>query len=113
VSIIVIGVTDLSKSLDFYHGTLGLEVTRQLNDIAEVSASSITLLLSETLGRAIKPETGSMEIVFPVESVSASYRLLSERGCKFIKEPAEFMPGSWAANFKDPDGHLLTVIGGK
>ena len=54
-----------------------------------------------------------MEIVFPVESVSTAYRLLMERGCKFVKQPAEFIPGSWAANFKDPDGHLLTVIGGK
>jgi predicted enzyme related to lactoylglutathione lyase len=113
VSLLVIGVTDLSRSIDFYNGTLGLEVTNRSEDIAMISASSITLMLSATLGKTIKPGTASIEIVFPVDSVSTAHRLLIEKGCKFMRDPGEVMPGSWRAILTDPDGHLLTVFGGK
>ena len=113
VSILVLGVTDLSKSIEFYQKALGLQVTSRQENIAMISAGSITLLLSETLGRTIKPGAGSMEIVFPVESVSAAQRLLSEKGCTFIRNPAQVTPDSWRAILTDPDGHMLTIFGGK
>lgn len=113
VSILVIGVTDLSRSLAFYEGKLGLQVTNRSANIAMLSADSITLLLSETLGKALKPTAGAMEIVFPVDSVSISQRLLINKGCTFSKNPHEVSPGMWAATFADPDGHLLTVLGGE
>jgi len=113
VSIVAIGVTDLEKSVVFYRDVLGLQVTSQQSNIAMISADSITLMLSVPLGNYIKPGASSMEIVFPVDSVSATYRLLTDRGCSFAKTPSEFVPGSWSATLKDPDGHLLTVIGAK
>ena len=113
VSILVIGVTDLSKSIDFYQQTLGLPVTSRQENIATISTGSISLLLSEAVGKAIKPGNGSMEIVFPVESVSAAHRLLGEKGCKFIASPAQISSDSWRAILTDPDGHMLTVFGGK
>jgi len=113
VSILVLGVTDLSRSIEFYQKTLGLEVTSRQENIAMISAGSITLLLNETLGKAIKPGVGSLEIVFPVDSVSAAHRLLSEKGCAFIRNPAQVTPDSWRAILTDPDGHMLTIFGGK
>ena len=113
VSILVLGVTNLSKSVDFYQKTLGLQVTSRQENIAMVSAGSLSLLLNETLGKAIKPGNGSMEIVFPVESVSAAHRLLTEKGCAFIRNPAQVTTDSWRAILTDPDGHMLTIFGGK
>ena len=92
---------------------LGLEVTNKSGNLAFLSVSSVTLLLSEALGKHIKPAASSIEIVFPVESVTASYKLLEERGCKFIKVPSEVSPGTYSAVFTDPDGHMLTVLGPK
>jgi catechol 2,3-dioxygenase-like lactoylglutathione lyase family enzyme len=113
VSIISIGVTNLAKSITFYRDTLGLRVTSQSEEVATLSASTVDLLLSAPLGTFIKPATASIEIIFPVESVVTAHKLLTEKGCEFLRPPREVIPGSWAATFKDPDGHLLTVLGGK
>jgi resuscitation-promoting factor RpfA len=113
VSIIVLGVTNLSTSVEFYRGKLGLPIANQTANSAMVSASSVTLMLSENLGRAVKPATSSIEIVFPVESVSTAHGLLTQKGCEFTVLPREVSPGSFAATLKDPDGHMLTLFGGK
>jgi catechol 2,3-dioxygenase-like lactoylglutathione lyase family enzyme len=112
VSIIAIGVTDLTKSIEFYRN-LGLPEAKRSEDVAFISTPTVTIMLSGPLGRFIKPATGSMEIVFPVDSVSTAHRLLTEKGCTFIKPPNMVTPEAWAATFKDPDGHLLTIFGGK
>ena len=59
-----------------------------------------------------------IEIPFRIDEdrsgpVSESHRLLTDRGCVFIKQPGQVSGESWAATFKDPDGHLLTIFGGK
>jgi predicted enzyme related to lactoylglutathione lyase len=113
ISGVVIGVTDMGKSIDFYHGVLGMEVTNRMVDVATLSAGTVMLVLSVPFGKAIKPAPACMELILPVDSVSASHALLIERGCKFSREPAEMRPGSWAATFADPDGHILTIFGGK
>lgn len=113
VSILVIGITDLSKSIDFYEKALGLRVENRQDNIAMIATGSISLLLSEAVGKAIKPGNGSMEIVFPVHSVSTAHRLLSEKGCKFIASPGQVTSDAWRAILKDPDGHMLTIFGGK
>lgn len=113
VSIIVLGVTNLSTSIAFYRDKLGLPIVNQTANLAMVSASSVTLMLSENLGRAIKPATSSVEIVFPLESVSAAHDLLIQKGCEFTGLPREVAPGSFAATLRDPDGHMLTLFGGK
>jgi len=113
VSVIAIGVTDLKKSIEFYSGTLGLPPAKASGEIAFIETPTVTLLLSQPLGKFIKPATSSMEIVFPVDSVSAAHRMLTQRGCTFIKQPAPVSADSWTSTFQDPDGHLLTIFGGK
>jgi predicted enzyme related to lactoylglutathione lyase len=113
VSGVVIGVTDMDKSIGFYHDVLGMEVTSHMGEIATLSAGALMLVLSVPFGKAIPPAPACMELILPVDSVSASHALLTERGCRFSREPAEMRPGSWAATFADPDGHILTIFGGK
>lgn len=111
VSVVVLGVSDISASLSFYREQLGMEIRGHAGDIAFIAAGPITLMLNEDLGRAIQPIAGAVEVVFAVDSVGATREALRQRGCAFTKEPAEVTPGSWAATFKDPDGHLLTLFG--
>ena len=32
-------------------------------------------------------------------------------GVEFLREPSNVTGDSWAANFRDPDGHLLSIFG--
>jgi predicted enzyme related to lactoylglutathione lyase len=50
-------------------------------------------------------------VVFGVESVRATHDMLSKRGVAFINEPRIVDGTNWAANFNDPDGHLLSIFG--
>ena len=111
VSIIVLGVTSVAKSAEFYRSTMGLEVHGESEGLAFVATGGVMLMLSRDLGQAFKPLAGATEIVFPVESVNLSYWALAERGCSFLNRPHLVAPGSWAATFTDPDGHKLTVFG--
>lgn len=111
VSILVLGVTDVARSADFYRNAMGLAVQGQTDGLAFVSTGGVPLMLSKDLGKAVKPLAGAMEIVFPVESVTASYTALGEGGCTFINRPHQVTPEAWAATFTDPDGHKLTLFG--
>lgn len=65
------------------------------------------------LNGALSPGSGGFELVFPVESVSAVKKLLTDRGCTFTGDSREVAPNMWAATFSDPDGHHLTLFGAR
>jgi predicted enzyme related to lactoylglutathione lyase len=111
VSMIMLGVQNLARSVEFYQTVLELRLNSQSGEFAFFSAGNITLALSTPLGNGSKLQTDSIEIIFPVESVAKAHTLLTQRGCKFINQPREVSEGSWAASFTDPDGHRLTLLG--
>jgi len=43
--------------------------------------------------------------------LAEAYAALGERGVKFRIEPRQVAGPNWAANFEDPDGHMLSVFG--
>ena len=112
VSMISLGVADPARSTKFYGETLGLELVGKPGEVTFFKAGDVTLVLNHPAGRTAGERiAGSVEVIFPVESVRASYANLTDRGCKFLREPREVTPGTWAATFTDPDGHRLTVLG--
>jgi len=113
ITTIALGVSDVSKSVTFYRDVAAFEVQNQFGSIVFFSAGPVTLMLNGGLRRPDGPLAGAVEIVLSVESVTASHRELSARGCRFINEPREVTPGSWATTFTDPDGHWLTLFGPK
>lgn len=112
VSMIALGVTDMTRSIQFYGETLGLQMSGKPGEVTLFQAGDVTIALNHPLGsRAGERMVGAVEVIFPVESVAATYGNLTDRGCKFLREPREVTPGTWAATFTDPDGHRLTVLG--
>ncbi|PYS42276.1 MAG: hypothetical protein DMG14_04560 [Acidobacteria bacterium] len=113
ITLIALGVSDLSKSVAFYREKAGFDLQNQFGSIAFFSAGPITLMLNGGLRRPDGPLAGAVEIVLAADSVIESHRQFMERGCSFINQPREVTPGSWATTFTDPDGHWLTLFGPK
>ena len=113
ITLIVLGVSDVAKSVAFYRDKIGFELQRQFESLAFFSAGAVTLMLNGGLRRPEGPLAGAMEIVVAVDSVTATHRELQDKGCPFINEPRELTPGSWGTTLADPDGHYLTLFGPK
>ncbi len=114
VNMISIGVTDMARSIRFYTETLGLPLVGPRGEVTMIRAGEITIALNEPLARnAGNTIAGAVEIIFSVESVSATERQLAALGCAFIVAAHEVTPGLWASTFTDPDCHKLTLLGGR
>ncbi|HJT53711.1 MAG TPA: VOC family protein [Candidatus Angelobacter sp.] len=111
IATVMLGVRDLKTSLDFYHGKLGLSIKMQEPQIALLDAGHITLGLSPGHVRLAPHVNGATEVVFQVENVRAARQALMDRGIAFMNEPRQVTPTEWAAHFRDPDGHLLSIFG--
>jgi catechol 2,3-dioxygenase-like lactoylglutathione lyase family enzyme len=111
VGVIMIGVSDLARSVAFYRDTLGLPLQHQFEGFAFFDADGMTLALSLGVGRALGGKPGAMQVVFSVEDVRAAHEALSARGVTFSGEPFNAAGTMWSANFTDPDGHHLSLFG--
>lgn len=113
ISMISLGVKDMEASVRFYRDTLALAISGKPGEVTVFEAGTVKIALNRPLGRAAGSDrmTGAVEVIFAVASVNTAYKQLSDRGCRFLREPREVTPGTWAATFVDPDGHRLTVLG--
>lgn len=111
VSTVMLGVRDLAGAVAFYRDKLGLTVKGEIPGFAFLDGGSVTLCLSQPLARASEQMAGATEVVFAVEDVRGAYEALRERGVVFTHEPRNVTGSQWAANFKDPDGHKLSIFG--
>ena len=108
---VILGTTDLARSLAFYRDTLGLTVQTEMKGFAFLNGGGVTLSLSEAHGKLATPVAGGTEVVFLVADVTAAHEALSACGVEFLNAPRNVTGDRWAANFRDPDGHLLSIFG--
>jgi len=110
IGVLILGVTDLRRSLSFYRDTLGLQLRGTGGEFAFLDAGGVTLALREQkdLGQATN---GRVEFVFSVDDVSAAHESLRSRGVEFRLEPRIVTGDRYAADFRDPDGHVLSIFG--
>jgi catechol 2,3-dioxygenase-like lactoylglutathione lyase family enzyme len=111
ISAVMLGVRDLALSLAFYKDKLGLKVLMQEPQLALLQCGTVMLGLSTRHATAAPQIAGATEVVFGVESVRAARKNLIDQGVIFLSEPRQVTATDWAAHFKDPDGHLLSVFG--
>ena len=111
VSMIMLGVRDLEKSLSFYRDRLGIDVRQRIPGFAFLDSGALTIVLSEPLAKNVSPLAGATEVIFSVNDVRASYEALKDQGVEFSQAPRNVSGPMWATNFRDPDGHLLTLFG--
>lgn len=111
LSALMLGVRDLQVSLNFYRDKLGLKVKMEEGQLALLDAGPVTLGLSPGHVRLAPQVNGATEVVFQVENVRATRKGLMNRGVVFMNEPRQVTTTEWAAHFRDPDGHLLSIFG--
>jgi len=111
IGVIMLGVADMEKSVSFYRDSLGLELTAQHEGFGFFSAGGVTLALSTGLTKAVGQAPGAVEVVFSVEHVREAHEVLQRRGVAFLNQPRPVAGPMWAADFRDPDGHILSIFG--
>jgi predicted enzyme related to lactoylglutathione lyase len=110
-SIVILSVTDLNRAMEFYRGRLGLKLTSTNEDFAFFDAGGITIAVRGGRPEADAADLTSTEISFGVEHVKAAYQSLSKAGVVFKREPRIITGTTWATDFRDPDGHVLSIVG--
>lgn len=114
LAVVMLGVTDLPRSVAFYRETLGLRPQGEMaGEFAFFDAGGVMLALSVPHARPDRSPhlVGATEIVFRVSSVTAAHQALLARGVPFARAPRQVAGDHWSAVFTDPDGHRLSVFG--
>ena len=111
IGVVMLGVEQMARAVTFYRDKLGLTLKGQNEGFAFFDGGGVTLCLSEALARVSRGISGAVEVVFSVDNVRGAHKALAARGIAFTHEPRNITGPMWAANFTDPDGHLLSVFG--
>lgn len=109
---------NLSKSIQFYRDSLGLEFIAQFDSpgLAFFRLGETRLLLEQSSNA----RTSDAVLYFEVSDIHTAYLTLKERGVEFDSAPhliyrddgGVFGPAGgeeWLAFFKDPDGNVLAL----
>lgn len=110
---IILRVLNLDESVEFWTETVGLSLSGKAGGFAFLNAGEVQLTLNQVDDR---PDDVSLtEIVFEVADIRQDHAAMLERGVPFEIEPRAVTSDGerelWAAHFRDPDGHLASVVG--
>ncbi len=108
---IMLAVRDMNRSVAFYRDALGLPVRFASPEITFLRAGAVTLCLRHAPDLVDVPEDPRVEVVFDAPDVPAAHAALSSRGIAFRTAPRLVTGNLWAADFRDPDGNVLSIFG--
>jgi catechol 2,3-dioxygenase-like lactoylglutathione lyase family enzyme len=111
LNMVMLGVRKVDDSLLFYRDKLGMAIKQQFEGFAFLDSGAVMLILSEALAKNSPNTAGAVEVIFNVDDVKAHHDSLHKLGVEFLQPPHNVNGPMWAANFRDPDGHLLTLFG--
>jgi catechol 2,3-dioxygenase-like lactoylglutathione lyase family enzyme len=111
VQVVILAVTDLNRSVEFYRDRMGLKFSSTNEDFAFFDAGGFTLALRGGRPKSDLADLTSVEIAFAVEHVKAAHQALRTQGVEFKREPRIITGTRWATDFRDPDGHVLSIVG--
>ena len=110
-------VHEWERAVAFYSQTLGLPIAYQSAELgwAEIGGDGAKLAI-ERLDRD-DPEASTLVgrfvgVSIRVDDVEARHAVWVERGVRFARPPEEQIWGGTLAHFEDPEGNVLTLVGG-
>jgi len=108
---VLLGVRDAVKSLAFYRDVLGLAVQFSSGEFTFLDGGGVTIALRPYLDLKDGSDERRVELVFHVPDIDAAHTALEARGVKFRIAPRIVTGEIYAADFRDPDGHVLSIFG--
>lgn len=100
-------VCNMEQAVEFYGGTLGLELKRREgNDWAEFTVGGMDLALSGEL--AVAPSQGGATVVLRTPDMDALHAHLSKMGVRMGK--VEDLGGAKMLDIYDPDGNQVVAM---
>ena len=110
-------VTDWDRAIRFYSETLGMPVAFRSDEIgwAQMATGEGQLALervdpSDQEGQALIGRFVGVSL--QVSDILMTYQTLAERGVEFLAPPERQPWGGMLAHLRDPDGNILTLLGG-
>jgi len=109
---VMVYVSDVSRAVDFYAGTLGFVVidSRLEDGYARLkSPAADTTIALHGLEEGNRAEASGIRLYFEVEDLDAFCATLTSRGVTLKQQPQD-MPWGWRhAYVDDPDGHEISL----
>jgi catechol 2,3-dioxygenase-like lactoylglutathione lyase family enzyme len=107
---LIIGSTDIDRSVKFYEDVLGLKKGKQWGKMPaqefETGNLTIAVMQSDAFGIEFKPNTNPLE--FRVDDFETAKAELESRGVEFQGEPID-SGVCFQTFFHDPDGNMLGI----
>ena len=110
-------VTDWDRAIRFYSETLGMPVAFRSDELgwAQMATGEGQLGLervdpSDQEGQALIGRFVGVSL--QVSDILMTYQTLAERGVEFLAPPEKQPWGGMLAHLRDPDGNILTLLGG-
>ena len=113
VGYLMIPVRDMARSLAFYRDALGLAVRFSGDEFAFLDGGGVAVALRKAGNLGPASADHFIEVVFEVDGIDAAYESLRARGVEFRNAPRPATGDRYAADFRDPDGHVLSIFGPK
>jgi catechol 2,3-dioxygenase-like lactoylglutathione lyase family enzyme len=110
---IILRVRDLDEAVRFWSDTFGLTLTMKAGAFAFLDGGEVQLTLNRVEDKPAADDSLT-EIVFEVDDIHTEHRALLARGVPFEVDPRPVTTDGerelWATHFRDPDGHLASVV---
>jgi predicted enzyme related to lactoylglutathione lyase len=110
VAVVWMPVQDIERAKSFYRDTLGLQITNEDGEWAELDANGLTIGLNRREPSGAGAAGGPVVSFQPEGSLEDTVSNLKERG---VEVPAEISEHPWGrvATFKDSEGNDLQLYG--
>ena len=108
ISAVILLVSNMKKSIEFYKDVLGMEVKQQAEDWVEFSKQGTVLALHPTKKKKKLTKNINMLIGFNVSELQSVCSNLEKKKVKFHKIVTNEAFGRHAI-IEDPDGHLISL----
>jgi catechol 2,3-dioxygenase-like lactoylglutathione lyase family enzyme len=110
IGVVILLVSNMERSIEFYKNMLGLPLKNNSHEWAEFFKDGTTLAL-HPMKKKLKEQAGSavgMLVGFMVSNMDETYQNLKRKNVKFLKEPKEESFGKHAI-ILDPDGYMISI----
>ena len=108
ISAVWLPVEDMSRAVEFYGSTLGLEVAEHDGDWSEVTVDGLRIGLNAKPSESPSGDGGALIAFSPDGELEDEVSRLKDAGVEFTGDISEH-PWGRIAPFKDPDGNDLQL----